>query len=340
MLSSLMQKSFNLNLKILKILGFYEYHKLGIFKKILTVIIYIIIMVMVPLLLFINILIKESDVRFLADNIILLAQWISFAIKFLPFFFKSRQVKHCILYFNNKTFATNSKFSQETILKCYKSCQKNSKVFLYIILISCVSWWFKPFLIWENHKAPLNIWFPSRQEFESFTGSYWILYTFSIFAMLFIGSAGGVIDPLLGGLAYYTSSYLEILNYKLQYAARTNKNHHILSECVKLHYATIKYEVINYYYLIYCLHFRFVKIYEDCFSVVLLSQFFACIFALCFSCFQAGQIENLSFDTATPILYMAVALIQIFFYCYYGQLIFDKVHDNVNLLLFFKNALF
>lgn len=245
MTSNLMQKSFKINLKILAVLGFYGFDKLSTLRKIQTVIVYIIVMIMVPILLFINILVEESDMRFLADNVILLAQWISFAVKILPFFFKPRQVKNCILYFNNKRFVTHPEYSHKIIAKCFKSCQKNSKVFLYIIIVSCVSWWFKPFLIWENHKAPLNIWLPGKQEFATFTGSYWILYIFSMIAMLYIGSAGSVIDPLLGGLAHYASSYLKILNKKLQYVTRRGKKpnmHQTIAECVELHAAIIKYE--------------------------------------------------------------------------------------------------
>lgn len=80
--------------------------------------------------------------------------------------------------------------------------------------------------------------------------------------------------------------------------------------------------------------FRFLKKYEDCFSLVVLSQFAASVFAMCFCCLQLSRMKILSFDGVLNILFMVVILAQLYFYCYYGQLIFDEVRNaSVSLCL-------
>ena len=115
-----------------------------------------------------------------------------------------------------------------------------------------------------------------------------------IVACLYAGSATSLIDPLIGGLAYHSTSQLRILKIQLQNLSPGNI-YGDLVKCVRQHEAILWYDfpessLIQHPYFHFCS--SFVNEYEKCFSWTMFSQFSGTTLGICFCCIAVTTVKT------------------------------------------------
>ncbi|RZC00559.1 7tm 6 domain containing protein [Asbolus verrucosus] len=152
---------------------------------------------------------------------------------------------------------------------------------------------------------------------------FYSLYIFLSIGLTYAALAGTIIDPLIGGLACHTASQLKILRFRLENLTIHDQYNEIVQ--FELIYSKIKKCIIHHNAIL-----DFTRMYEECFSLSVFSQFVASVFVICFCCLQLREIPLLSLNGISSIIYLIIILIQVYFYCYYGTLIFEENHHLAN----------
>ncbi|RZC39725.1 7tm 6 domain containing protein, partial [Asbolus verrucosus] len=262
---------------------------------------------------------KNIDAERTTDNAFVLSQAAFCFLKWLPFIINGDGIKKCIHYFELPCFLMELNIQQKRII------EKKG----YIV------WAIRP-LFAKHKRLPVDIWLPfdcnSQEEI------FYSVYLFIAAEIFYIAVATAVVDPLIGGLACLAIGHIKILKDNLQHlneyaeeeisteyhfefsitANKTNLKSKIIQDKIK--------KCINYHNAI----LEFIKLYEKSFSSVVFSQFMGSSFQICTCCLQMGLFKPLSFSFFSVLSYIGIMLTQIYFYCYYGTVLFEESNSLTN----------
>ncbi|RZC42776.1 7tm 6 domain containing protein [Asbolus verrucosus] len=265
--------------------------------KIQGYIMYVVCIILVPALIITNLILQQHlDIWQINNNVIYAAETISWITKLLPFLRNGDQIKMCIHYFEDSLFTAFKEDEQKRIIQeCTRICKRNSFAFLVGCMIAFGCFVTAP-LFWKDYRFPFDLWLPfnatARPEI------YFSVYVFLIIKIFYVTLSGASIDPLIAGLAYHATAQLRILKYNLKHISRnvddgiwTKNNSAAVNEKIKkceIRYNQIK-ECVDHHNAI----LTFAKIYEECFSLSVFSQFAGSAVAICFSCLQLSMNNSL-----------------------------------------------
>ncbi|XP_063907262.1 odorant receptor 4-like [Zophobas morio] len=300
-MDNIIEQSFKVNTQIMTFLCWYPPEKKSPLFQVRRYFFYVMLLVVPTVLTLIDIIV-EGDYD--DKQTIFVAETISFSFKILPFLKNNHRIKNCINYFGQPDFSPKDETQEDVIRPCVEMCQKISKLYL----VGCFSaqvMFVLPSLVSKNYELPMKIWLPYDATSGIVVYYSTILYFFA--ACLYAGSATSLIDPLIGGLAYHSTSQLRILKIQLQNLSPGNI-YGDLVKCVRQHEAIL------------C----FVNEYEKCFSWTMFSQFSGTTLGICFCCIAVTTVPLASIEAVMYITFFFVVISQVFFYCYFGTLLFEE----------------
>ncbi|XP_063912019.1 odorant receptor 4-like [Zophobas morio] len=215
-----------------------------------------------------------------------------YALKLLPFLNGNDRIKKCISYFDGDEFQPRDETKQEILSKI-------------------------PALLSNENELPLPMWLPYSINKSSVI--YYTTYVYLCIAIVYVGFATALLDPLIGGLAFQAVSQLKILKHRLQNLQNFSKYgsnstliqtgiYQQLIGCVEHHNAILK----------------FVSEYEQCFSWTIFNQFMGTTSVLCFICIAITTVPLVSIDAVKYIIFFFVVNWQALFYCYFGTLLYEE----------------
>ncbi|KAJ3658578.1 hypothetical protein Zmor_010310 [Zophobas morio] len=318
-MANIIEKSFSLNLKVLHIMGLYSLGDNSVGLK--SCILYFVFLVLPIILTFINILMdKRTDNVVENAMVVYLVEAVDYCFKFLPFLYNPKKIQECINFFGDDNFAPKTDQERKIIDECIWVCRRNSFVYFCGILLALIGWHF-PVFFFKGRKLPLDIWLPYDPLSTAFRYYLTLIYVFG--ATFYIGFCGTTIDSLVGGLPYHATAQLKILKYNLQhmdkfvdYTLRKRNEYIVEYRCVYKH---LQYSINHHNKIL-----RFLNEFEECFSVCIFSQFAGSLFGICFCCIGLTLVSVATVEGFTYIALIVDITFQIFFYCYYGTLLYEE----------------
>lgn len=159
-MNGIIDQSFSLNIKILKIFCMFISQKSNVFLKIAGVSMYGFFTILMPSLVGGYLVFeKVSNMARFSDNAILFVQTACFIPKLLPFLYNQEAIIQCMYYFESPFFKNFEKNHPEIINECIKVCRQNSKVFFAFLVGANASFALKP-LISGELRLPADILVP------------------------------------------------------------------------------------------------------------------------------------------------------------------------------------
>nr|XP_015839868.1 PREDICTED: odorant receptor 46a, isoform A-like [Tribolium castaneum] len=261
----------------------------------------------------------------MADDAFVVAGMWCYGPKLWPLLTKRTQIEKCIRYFENPQFVTLRENQTEIIKTHSEICKRNSKAFAIFMTTAVLIWATKPFLFGENN-FPVDVWLPFDPKTD--LKKYYLLYVFVASGVVYGCVANGAMDPLIAGLVCLAAGHFKVLKDNLQYLYKYTREdlekqrikiptnqifkcklfHQKLKDCIRHHIAIL----------------QFVKMYETNFSFIVFNQFLFSILILGFLIFQLSILEPLSYEFLQAIIYMVCVVVQIYFYCYYGTILYEE----------------
>ena len=153
-------QSFSLNLRGMRVFGLYPPNRYKNLYRVLTYILYFLLIVPVPILQCLNLYLQD-DLSFMqiADNTFLIAELGCFIPKFWPFLNNGERIKNCIHYFDAPVFEVERKEHRKILEEGVKVCRTTTKLFFTSVTAGFMSWSCRP-IAWKNHIFPTDLWLP------------------------------------------------------------------------------------------------------------------------------------------------------------------------------------
>ncbi|KAJ3666961.1 hypothetical protein Zmor_002379 [Zophobas morio] len=317
---SIIWQSFSINIHIMRAFGLYPPEKPTRISWLRSLLLYFAFAYPVPVLGSLNFIFgEEIDQMRFGENAFQVAQLACQIAKLMPFILNGRRIKKCIHYLEDPLFEV--KGDNEKILeKWVHTCQRNTKVFLGSIIAGNVSWAVKPFLL-QNGQLSVDVWLPYN--LMENTMVYIFVFVLLTLGVAYASIAGAAIDPLLAGLCGLASGHIQVLKHNLKHLDQCTTD----SESLKIFVTrrNIKH-CINHHNII----LSFIKEFESCFSSVVFSQFAGSVLVVGFCCFQLGKMSPTTPNFSILVGYLIVLLVQIYFYCYYGTVLYEESDSLTN----------
>ncbi|KAJ3666963.1 hypothetical protein Zmor_002379 [Zophobas morio] len=299
----------------MKLFGLYPPEKPTRLFRIRSYLLYFVILIPVPALGALYIFLEEDQTR-IGDNGFVVAETACVIIKLMPFVVNGSQMKRCIHYLEDSSFEV-APDNRKILEKSIYICRRNSKVFIVSIVVGNISFNLKPFL-GEGRILPVDVWFPCSPTEN--TKIYCIIFLMLSLGIGYMSLSNAAIDPLIGGLCCLASGHLQVLKNNLQNlhtksaesSSDTMKRN--IKKCVKYHSAILS----------------FIKEYERCFSSIVFSQFLASVVVVCFCCLQLNKLPPMTITFFNTVGYLIVFLAEIYFYCYYGTILYEESNSLSN----------
>ncbi|XP_063911991.1 uncharacterized protein LOC135128842 [Zophobas morio] len=305
---NLVKKSFRVHLYVMRILGHYPTRKHQTLYKIYAYFVYCVFTIPVPTLASVYLLTEKNvDLAQLSDSAFLICQVGCFIAKFVPFWKNSDKIRQSIYMLEEPIFSQHSP-KQETILsECVRICRRNCWLNLSLVAMAFASWSTAPFA--RNmgaYNLPIKVWLP-----YDFTVNEKIFYLTYLFVIAGVGNgafASGVIDPLVAGLAYQATAQLKILKHNLQFLSE-----HLDEEIVDVTNCLNKQELL-YGRIKMCIKhhnaiLKFVYLYEDTYSAVVFTQFFASVLVICNACLQLSMVQPFTYAFFAMVSFLSNTVI-------------------------------
>ncbi|KAJ3666978.1 hypothetical protein Zmor_002392 [Zophobas morio] len=305
--------SFSLNIRLLKIIGVYPSDNYKTVHKIYGYVLYIVAIVPVAVCGLLHFTCTADLTKFKNNDFVMIGI-IFYPIKFFPCLIHRNKIKHCIHYYDHFDYNFLTHDHQKIIEECISTCRRNSKIF--VIGCAAAVTGFIGQTLMNLEQLSLDIWLPKfvLEKPVYFYCAQFLIVTSTIYSGFFCGS----IDPLMGELCYHATTQIRIVKEILQHfdqqrsvlknlEAKSRGIFMEIKKCVR-HHQTIQ---------------NFVQEFQDCFSMVIFTQFVASSFVMAFVCFQLSRMKvGLNFLTAANDL--MVVSFQVFFYCYHGTLLIEE----------------
>ncbi|XP_076648499.1 odorant receptor Or1-like isoform X2 [Halictus rubicundus] len=179
-----------------------------------------------------------------------------------------------------------------------KIIDMNSIQFMGAIQITMMAMWIStPILQGKNRKLAFRAWFPYNYSSPTL---YTVTYLYQAVALTFETSMHVACDTLFSGMLICIYGQLEILGHRLQQI--TNDEGKSVIQCARHHHKLYVYAAsVN-----------------KTFHAVLFFQMIMSVSMVCFSIFQLSQ-TRLSGRMIENFMLMFCPLLQIFYYCWYGN---------------------
>ncbi|XP_063912014.1 odorant receptor 94a-like [Zophobas morio] len=238
----------------------------------------------------------------------------------LPFILDGERIKKCIFYLENIVLETSRNHHSRILNECVRICRRNSLVFFVSAAGTAAIWTTKP-LFWKRREFPVDVWLPFDVKENIFVFSF--AYLIIGIGPFLAGLINASVDPLIAGLIYHATSQMKILKDNLQnvsdYAeeeilemGKLNRTKNVTKQGLVTE--TLKKCIVHHDEIL-----KFVKEFEDCFSLVVFSELAAAIFVICFSCLQLSKLDSIDSYFGQFVMYLNVVLVEVYFYCYYGS---------------------
>ncbi|KAJ3666968.1 hypothetical protein Zmor_002384 [Zophobas morio] len=314
--------SFSLNISVMKLIGFYPSDTYPCVHKIYAVIVYLILM-LPPTILGPLRFVLAQEVTSFDYNDFMMVGMIFYTFKFLPFVKNGEKFKKCIHYFDEFYGSVVHDQHKKIIQECVNVCQRNSRVFFVGCIGGIVGFMGQLLTREDPTQLLVNVWLPDFVMKSRVL--YYHVYVILILGLVYASFACGTIDPLIGGLAHQATAQLQVLKDNLENLGRHSKQDFLnlenidentksknidlaIKNCIRHHQTIID----------------FVCEYQECFSMVVFSQFTESTLTIGLLCFQISKTLELDIYFLIAMNYLSLLFFQIFFYCYYGTLLIEE----------------
>nr|XP_008195116.2 PREDICTED: odorant receptor Or1 [Tribolium castaneum] len=322
---SLIEQSFKINFRILKITAFYPPTKNKRLNQMLAFVLYMLFVVSVPILEVLNLVLQEKiTFKQIIDNAFMIAELGCLIPKYWPFVRNNDRLVKCIHYFDSPAFQPTKKKHREILQNCVKVCRAITIFFVAAVSSGYVSWSSRP-ISWKNHIFPTDLWLPYDPKVAPKLYNF-LVYTYLVIAVGYSAYNNATIDPLISGLSYQATSQIKILKDNLQHLGEdTEAEFNQQSVINRLPKSEIMYRKIVKCVEHHNLILDFVKEFQYCFAQCAFSQIAGSVVVLCVSCLQLTIVDLLSFDCLAMILFLVSMLSEVYFFCHFGTLLYEEV---------------
>jgi hypothetical protein len=162
-MKEVIQKSFHLNLTVMKIIGLYSSSKYPRIYKMYAYVIYVLAMMPSTIFGLFHFILSEDNSAINYSDFVMVGM-IFYAPKLLPFVINGEKIKKCIHYFDASHYTVRRPEHKNIIEECVHSCQRNSRVFFVGCIAGLIGFICQIFIRENIHQLPLNIWLPPSIE--------------------------------------------------------------------------------------------------------------------------------------------------------------------------------
>ncbi|KAI4502481.1 hypothetical protein M0802_002393 [Mischocyttarus mexicanus] len=256
----------------------------------------------------ISIIINLNDSNDFSDNIyIFLAQAVAF-FKMLYLVINRNNIVQLISCLIQEPYKPLNDVETRILIKFDKWSRLNTQCYS-IILGSSFVCFFSTSLITNLKRKQLTFqaWLPFDIKTNNFI--FYLTYFHQLITLVFGASMHVALDCLIFGFLIHVCCQIQILENRLTKISNDDKS--FLKLCIH-HYDCI---------------YKFADNINKTFEVMVFIQFFVTTSSICFTLYQLMKISPLSTDFAQIIVYMYAALMQIYLYCWYGNLVATKSEE-------------
>ncbi|XP_076284733.1 odorant receptor Or1-like [Lasioglossum baleicum] len=195
----------------------------------------------------------------------------------------------------------------------------NSIQFMGAIQITLfIGWISTPIMEGHNRQLTFRAWFPYNYSSPTLYG---VTYLYQFVATTFETTVHVACDTLFSGMLICIYGQLEILGHRLQRI--TNDEEKSVIKCARHHhqlYVSVSQNVYSSAWLAnkFVRFFTYAASVNKTFHAVLFSQMIMSVSLVCFSIYQLTQTRFVT-DMIKRFLYMFCPVLQIFYYCWYGN---------------------
>ncbi|XP_035718468.1 odorant receptor 46a-like [Vespa mandarinia] len=231
-------------------------------------------------------------------------------LKMLTFKYNHNDVVKLINALAEEPYRPSDNEEIQIQLQFEKLARFNTNGYTSLIGFSVSSYVFMSLLTDLREKQlTFQVWLP----FDSTTPViYYLTYTQQMLGMTLAGFLNVALDSLICGIFIHICCQIKILENRLMKISNEQKA--LLKLCVRHH------ECI----------YKFADKVNKIFGVIMFIQFFGSTMTVSFTLYQLTKISSTSVEYAKMSLYMYCMLIQIYLYCWYGNLVTLKSKEIIN----------
>ncbi|XP_043680366.1 odorant receptor 46a-like isoform X2 [Vespula pensylvanica] len=231
-------------------------------------------------------------------------------LKMLTFKFNHNDVVKLINTLAEEPYKPSDNEEIQIQLKFEKLARLNTNGYTSLIGFSVSSFVFMSLITdLKEKQLTFQVWLP----FDSTTPViYYLTYTQQMLGMTLAGFLNVALDSLICGIFIHICCQIKILENRLMKIS--NEQEALLKLCVRHH------ECI----------YKFADNVNKTFGLIMFIQFFGSTMTVSFTLYQLTKISSTSVEYAKMSLYMYCMLIQIYLYCWYGNLITLKSREIIN----------
>ncbi|XP_076223492.1 odorant receptor 10-like isoform X2 [Nomia melanderi] len=238
-----------------------------------------------------------------SDNFYMTMSLLGCNCKLLNFMIYRDEIMILINTLREEPFLPKNPAEVDIKMKFDKIIESNAVQFLTVVqCILMVSWVSTPIMESKSRKLVFRSWIPYNYSSPTLYGVTYMHQMISTTADTVMHIA---VDTLFNGFLLCIYCQLEILEYRLQHLAKHEQNS--AKECARHHNRIYKYAATV----------------NKSFQVVLCFQFIAAGSMICFNIYRLTQTKITEKGIET-IMLMFCSLLQIFYYCWYGNEVKQK----------------
>lgn len=231
---SLIDESFKINFRIMKITALYPPTKYKKFNRVLLFIMYMSFVVPVPILECLNLILQENvTFKQIIDNAFMIAELGCLIPKYWPFVHEGERLVRCMHYFDQPIFEVTKDRHRDLIQNCVKVCRGITIFFVAAVSSGFISWSGRP-ISWENHIFPTDLWLPYDPKTAPtlyntlvytylVIGNIYLVFSVSkkcISAVGYSAYCNATVDPLISGLSFQATTQIKILKDNLKHLSQ------------------------------------------------------------------------------------------------------------------------
>lgn len=181
MVNTISEKSFKVNLWIMKLFYLYPPESYSLSFRVQAWLFYLFLVLLIPTLTLVNLFCKNNfNENSLQINLVFVVQSFGYIIMYLPFLLNGKKLKTCI-DFCNLSCLNNLKTNQKiTITECVKSCQLNTSMYLVFCTGAVAVWGARPLAL-EGRHFPVDVWLPFKAEEN--VGVFYVTFLYIVTGM-------------------------------------------------------------------------------------------------------------------------------------------------------------
>jgi hypothetical protein len=175
---ALVKKMFGVNLKVMRLLGFYPSQEYRKSYKLYSYTVYCLFTTIIPVLASVHLITDPKvDLNKIADSAFIICQLGCFIIKMLPLINNADQIRSSIYIIEQPIFVAYSSKQEKIIEECIAICKRSSWFFLIFCIACVISWGITPFFD-KEYKLPIDVWLP--YDFKANLGLYLLSFVYIV----------------------------------------------------------------------------------------------------------------------------------------------------------------